>query len=195
LFDAVSALVGLCQRTRFEGQAAMELEFAAENASTSERYPFLYSVGKYEGEHDPAWIIDWEPMIRNVLSDIAAGSLRSAMAAKFHNTLSELIVETASRVGEKRVVLSGGCFQNRYLSERVITRLEAEGFHPYWHQRVPPNDGGIALGQIFVWLQAHRKGTCEAAMEEKPVSGEKKAEGSASGCHLPAADLKDILCA
>jgi hydrogenase maturation protein HypF len=195
LFDALSALVGLCQRARFEGQAAMELEFAADKASTSERYPFLLSVGKNEGEHDPAWIIDWEPMIRSVLRDIAAGSLRSAIAAKFHNTLTELIVETAARVGEKRVVLSGGCFQNRYLSERVISRLQAEGFHPYWHQRVPPNDGGIALGQIFAWLQAHRKETLEAAMEEKAVSGEQKAEGSAAGCRLPAADLKDILCA
>jgi hydrogenase maturation protein HypF len=195
LFDAVSALVGLCQRARFEGQAAMELEFAADNASTSERYPFLYSVGKNEGEHDPAWIIDWEPMIRSVLSDIAAGSLRSTIAAKFHNTLTELIVETAARVGEKRVVLSGGCFQNRYLSERVISRLEAEGFHPYWHQRVPPNDGGIALGQIFSWLQAHRQETPAAAMEEKSVSGEKKAEGSAAGCRVPAADLKGFICA
>jgi hydrogenase maturation protein HypF len=199
LFDAVSALVGLCQRARFEGQAAMELEFAADNASTSERYPFLYSVGKNEGEHDPAWIIDWEPMIRSVLSDIAAGSPRSAIAAKFHNTLTELIVETAVRAGEKRVVLSGGCFQNRYLSERVISRLQAEGFQPYWHQRVPPNDGGIALGQIFSWLQAHRKETLEAAqeaaLEEKAVSGEKKAEGRAAGCRVPAADLKDFLCA
>ncbi len=157
LFDAVSALVGLCQRTRFEGQAAMELEFAADKASTNERYPFLFSVGKNEGDHDPALVIDWEPMIRAVLSDVATDSVRSTIAAKFHNTLAELIVETAARVGEQRVVLSGGCFQNRYLSERVISRLEAEGFHPYWHQRVPPNDGGIALGQIFAWLQAHRQ--------------------------------------
>jgi hydrogenase maturation protein HypF len=182
LFDALSALVGLCQRAGFEGQAAMELEFAADKASTSERYPFLLSVGKNEGEHDPAWIIDWEPMICSVLSDIAAGSLRSTIAAKFHNTLTELIVETAARAGEKRVVLSGGCFQNRYLSERVISRLQAEGFHPYWHQRVPPNDGGIALGQIFSWLQAHRKETLEAAMEDKAVSGGRTAEGIAACC-------------
>jgi predicted NodU family carbamoyl transferase len=106
-----------------------------------------------------------------------------------------MIVETAARVGEKRVVLSGGCFQNRYLSERVIARLEAEGFRPYWHQRVPPNDGGIALGQIFSWLQAHRQETLAAAMEEKAVSGEKKSEGIAAGCRLPAADMKDFLCA
>jgi hydrogenase maturation protein HypF len=51
--------------------------------------------------------------------------------------------------GLTRVVLSGGCFQNRYLTERTVSRLRAEKFQPYWHQRVPPNDGGIALGQIF----------------------------------------------
>ena len=165
LFDAVSALVGCCQRVRFEGQAAMELEFAADKASTNERYPFSFSVGNNEGDHDPALVIDWEPMIRAILGDIAAGSLRSTIAAKFHNTLAELIVETAARVGEQRVVLTGGCFQNRYLCERVISRLEAEGFRPYWHQRVPPNDGGLALGQIFAWLQAHRQEHREANVE------------------------------
>ncbi|MBI2365682.1 MAG: carbamoyltransferase HypF, partial [Deltaproteobacteria bacterium] len=195
LFDAVSALAGLCQHAGFEGQAAMELEFCADKASTDERYPFLLSAGKKQRDHDPAIVIDWELLIRGVLSDIAAGFVASSIAAKFHNTLAELIVETALRAGEKRVVLSGGCFQNRYLSERAISGLEAKGLRPYWHQRVPPNDGGIALGQIYSWLQAHRKGTLEAAMEEKSVSEERKAEGGAAGCRLPAADLKDILCA
>jgi hydrogenase maturation protein HypF len=157
LFDAVSALVGLCQHTRFEGQAAMELEFATDKASTNERYPFSFSRGNNRGDHDPVLVIDWEPVIRGVLSDIAAGSLGGTIAAKFHNTLAEAIVETAVRVGEERIVLSGGCFQNHYLSDRVISRLAAEGFRPYWHQRVPPNDGGLALGQIFAWLQAHRQ--------------------------------------
>ena len=55
--------------------------------------------------------------------------------------------------GKRRVVLSGGCFQNRYLTERTVQRLQAAGFRPYWHQRVPPNDGGIALGQIVAALR------------------------------------------
>jgi hydrogenase maturation protein HypF len=194
LFDAVSALLGLCQRSRFEGQAAMELEFAADKTATDELYPFWVFAGKSAGEHDPAWVIDWEPMVRAVLSDIAAGSLRGAIAAKFHNTLAQMIVETAIRAGEKRVALSGGCFQNLYLSERVVARLQIIGFRPYWHQRVPPNDGGIALGQIFAWLQAHRQVTLKEAMKEQSASREKKAEGSAGGCPLPAADLKEILC-
>ena len=60
-----------------------------------------------------------------------------------------MIVEVARLVGEPKVVLTGGCFQNAYLIERTVRRLQEEGFRPYWHQRVPPNDGGIALGQIM----------------------------------------------
>jgi hydrogenase maturation protein HypF len=194
LFDAVSALVGLCRRARFEGQAAMELEFAADKASTNEGYPFLLSVGNPDGDYAPARSIDWEPMIRAVLSDIAAGLWTSTIAAKFHNTLAELIVETAACAGEERVVLSGGCFQNRYLAERVIGRLEAEGFRPYWHQRVPPNDGGIALGQIFAWVQARRKGGLEAAVQEKAAGGKHETEYLASGGSPPAAACKEFLC-
>jgi hydrogenase maturation protein HypF len=70
------------------------------------------------------------------------------MAAKFHNALVEAIVSVAARVGEECVLLTGGCFQNRYLIERAIQRLRKAHFSPYWHQRIPPNDGGIALGQI-----------------------------------------------
>jgi hydrogenase maturation protein HypF len=71
------------------------------------------------------------------------------ISAKFHNALVEAIIMTARRVGQRQVALTGGCFQNRYLTERAVKRLAQEGFRPYWHQRVPPNDGGIALGQIL----------------------------------------------
>jgi hydrogenase maturation protein HypF len=64
-----------------------------------------------------------------------------------------MVVDVAARVGEANVVLSGGCFQNRYLTERMVARLRASGHRPYWHQRVPPNDGGIALGQIMAARQ------------------------------------------
>ena len=75
---------------------------------------------------------------------VAAGEI----SVKFHHALAEAMVAVAQRVGEERVALSGGCFQNRYLTERSVRRLREEGFRPYWHQRVPPNDGGIALGQV-----------------------------------------------
>jgi hydrogenase maturation protein HypF len=66
----------------------------------------------------------------------------------------EGIIEVAKKIGEHRVALSGGCFQNRYLTERTVTRLREAGFQPYWHQRVPPNDGGIALGQVVAARRA-----------------------------------------
>jgi hydrogenase maturation protein HypF len=71
------------------------------------------------------------------------------LSAKFHNTLVEMMVAVAKHVGEERVILTGGCFQNKFLTELAIQRLRAAGFQPYWHQRIPPNDGGIALGQIM----------------------------------------------
>jgi hydrogenase maturation protein HypF len=89
-------------------------------------------------------------MVTALLKDKEGGTGPAVIAARFHNGLAESVVEVARRTGENRVVLSGGCFQNRYLTERVVRRLREEGFRPYWHQRVPPNDGGIALGQIAV---------------------------------------------
>jgi len=139
LFDAAASILGLRQRVSFEGQAAMELEFAIDGANTSESYSL-----PLEGA-----VVDWEPMIRKLLEDISRKLPVSQISAKFHNALVEAIVAVAKRAGEERVVLSGGCFQNRYLTERAVLRLREEGFRPYWHQRVPPNDGGIAPGQIL----------------------------------------------
>ena len=97
-------------------------------------------------------------MIWELLDDMSDNL--NLIASKFHNTLVESIISIAKRVGEERVVLSGGCFQNKYLTERKIHRLQREGFQPYWHQRIPPNDGGLALGQIFAasWFEK-RKGS------------------------------------
>ncbi|HEX9654947.1 MAG TPA: carbamoyltransferase HypF, partial [bacterium] len=99
--------------------------------------------------HPPSPIIlDWAPMILEILQGMQSGLSAGIVSAKFHNALVEGMLAVASRTGEERVVLSGGCFQNKYLAERAIRRLRAAGFRPYWHQRVPPNDGGIALGQL-----------------------------------------------
>ena len=88
-------------------------------------------------------------MIRTILRDRERGMPVAAIARGFHDALVAGIVDVAQRVGEERVVLSGGCFQNRYLTEQAVHSLRAAGFRPYWHQRVPPNDGGIALGQAY----------------------------------------------
>jgi len=148
LFDAAAALLGLRLVTRFEGQAAMELEWAIADLKTDASYPFRIEP------KESILVLDWQPLIEALLADLADGASCSAMAARFHNTLVEAIVALAERIGEPRVALSGGCFQNRYLTERAVRRLTAAGFSPYWHQRVPPNDGGIALGQIMAASRA-----------------------------------------
>jgi hydrogenase maturation protein HypF len=141
LFDAVASLLGIRDRVSFEGQAAMELEFQIAGNVTD-----CYEYCIRDGE---PMIIDWEPMIRAILDEVRMHVSKSVIAAKFHNTLAAIVLEVAGRVGEPRVVLTGGCFQNRYLTEHVVQGLTGAGFSAYWHQRVPPNDGGIALGQVM----------------------------------------------
>ncbi len=143
LFDAVASLANLRQQMRFEGQAAMDLEFALDGFVTDQFYP-LPLVTRHS-----LCILDWAEMVEAILSDVKRGVAIQEISAKFHNALAEVVVEVARRFGQHRVALSGGCFQNRYLTERIVNRLRAEKFQPYWHQRVPTNDGGIALGQIF----------------------------------------------
>ena len=141
LFDAVSAIVGLRHHCRFEGQAAMELEFAVREGVDA-HYEFELASS------DPPLVANWEPVILRVLADVREGASTGEIAAKFHNGLARLIVQMARILGEEQVVLTGGCFQNAHLLQRAVQGLRDEGFRPYWHQRIPPNDGGIALGQI-----------------------------------------------
>jgi hydrogenase maturation protein HypF len=142
LFDAVASLCGVMQRVRFEGQAAMALEYLLREADVEKSYPCrIISDGQ------KCLVADWEPMIREIINDVRASTARETISAKFHNTLVETAVDMAKRIQEERVVLSGGCFQNKYLTERLIKRLRQEGFQVFWHQWVPPNDGGISLGQ------------------------------------------------
>jgi hydrogenase maturation protein HypF len=143
LFDAVAALCGLRQMSRFEGQAAMDLEFAAGDASSAAPFPF-----RIERTATGLRVMDWEPMLIALASTQKPRQALGELAARFHVTLAEMIIAVAREIGEERVVLTGGCFQNRLLTELAVTRLSAAGFKPFWHQRVPPNDGGIALGQV-----------------------------------------------
>lgn len=144
LFDAVSAISGICRRSTFEGQAAMMLEHAAESG-LGKPYPF-------ELRHsDGAAVIDWRPAISLILLEKDARSV----ARRFHATLVEMIRAVARTAGYKRVVLSGGVFQNALLLEHTRRALLKDGFEVYSHQLIPSNDGGIALGQILV--AAHQK--------------------------------------
>ena len=154
LFDGVAALIGLHLRMRFEGQAAMALEFAADEIITDEAYEFRLlaadampaPLANFTAK--PKIVLDWQPLVAAVMADVHRGIPSGLISAKFHHALAEAVLDITKIRGENRVALSGGCFQNRYLTERIVTRLRAEGFVPYWHQRVPTNDGGIALGQI-----------------------------------------------
>ena len=87
-------------------------------------------------------------MMTALLDDVTQGRPISEIASHFHQALAAAIIEVARRAGRERVLLTGGCFQNKLLTELAIARLAAEGFRPYWHQRIPPNDGGISVGQL-----------------------------------------------
>jgi len=148
LFDAAAALCGLPSVITFEGQAAMAMEYAADKTE-QESYKFSLS------SLDDRIVIDWEPLIRGVLADRAAGVHVSRISARFHNSLAEMAVAVVAQSQEKTlpVVLSGGCFQNALLAERVLRRLSDAGFSVYNHRQTPPGDGCIALGQAFLALQ------------------------------------------
>ena len=151
LFDGVASLTGLRHTSHFEGQAAMELEFAIRETDTPGAYPLTI-------QSLPSPIrLDWEPMIKAILADMENKVPIGLISAKFHNTMARAIVEVAKRLGEQRVVLSGGCFQNRYLLKRTVKWLREEKFEPYWHRSVPPNDGGIALGQVVAAIREHQR--------------------------------------
>ena len=143
LFDAVTALCGLGQEMTFEGQAAMKLEFAAE-AEIAESYAIPLRAS------ESGLVADWEPMIRQILDECLGGEPVGRISARFHNALAGLALDLARADNCREVVLTGGCFQNTLLTQRVRQRLLEGGFAVYAHQRVPPGDGGIALGQIFV---------------------------------------------
>ena len=153
LFDAVSAIVGLRYQCRFEGQAAMDLEFAVRNGMDA-GYEFTL-VG--EPGTPGGVVVDWRRLILRILEDQRGCVPVGDIAARFHNALARLVVRVARLIGEDRVVLTGGCFQNVQLLRRVIRALREARFRPYWHQRIPPNDGGIALGQVVAAALSLRK--------------------------------------
>ncbi|NJN70736.1 MAG: carbamoyltransferase HypF, partial [Nitrospira sp.] len=158
LFDAVASLTGLCHETSFEGQAAMAVQFAAEQEAeeggvTVEGYP-MNLVPSHSP--DTKWMINWCSMVSAILEDLCRGHRLEQIAARFHAGLAAATVRVAQAAGLPRVVLTGGCFQNRLLLSLVRQRLEAAGFTVYSHMLVPPNDGGLSLGQAVV--AAHQPG-------------------------------------
>jgi hydrogenase maturation protein HypF len=144
LFDAVAAITGVCERNRYEGESGLRLEAEAMAHGPAGLYP-LPSSGLEA---------DWRPMIREIAAGIARGASASLMSARFHETLAAWTVDVALRTGMRRVILSGGCFQNAWLTARCSERLEAAGRSVFVHQRVPANDGGLSLGQAILAASA-----------------------------------------
>ncbi len=143
LFDAVASLLGVRQETNYEGQAAIELEMIAADG-IDDRYGFVITDGE----------VDFRPAIERIAREAAAGVECGVVSARFHNTVAAAIVDVCRRLRDQerleRVCLSGGTFQNLRLLRATLAGLRGEGFDVYLHAQVPPNDGGLALGQAMI---------------------------------------------
>jgi hydrogenase maturation protein HypF len=146
LFDAVSSLLGLCDAADYEGQAAVWLEMEADEAEAGS-----YAFG-FRGEAPV--VLEASPVVRAVVRDLRDGVAPARIAARFHNAVVAAIADTCAgiraRTGVSVVALGGGVMQNAFLLGRLLRRLRADGFEALAPRRVPPNDGGLCLGQAAV---------------------------------------------
>ncbi len=145
LFDGIASLLGVRDRVSYEGQAAIELEWLARDGAAGAFYPVeLTGAGE----------IRLAPLISALFADLRRGVSRADIARQFHSTLVEIIRRTCAKVraetGLDRVVLSGGVFMNDLLLTEAPAALRRDGFRVYRHRLVPPNDGGLSLGQLAV---------------------------------------------
>ncbi|MEN9519938.1 MAG: hypothetical protein RLZZ381_2526 [Cyanobacteriota bacterium] len=154
LFDGIASILGIRQRVSYEGQAARELEYAIANLRTDKTYSFELIPPLNTATNAPI-IIDWRRIITEILTDVMNQISTAEISAKFHNTLIKIIVAVAKQIRRKQIVLTGGCWQNKYLSEKAIALLKQANFVPYWHHQIPCNDGGIAVGQIIAALRRY----------------------------------------
>jgi hydrogenase maturation protein HypF len=149
-FDAVASLCAVREEISYEAQAAIELEGVAREGE-AEPYPFGFA-----GE------VDLRSTVRAIASDLRRGVAATEVAARFHETLAQAVLECARRAREstrlETVALSGGCFQNRRLTERCHGLLEHDGFEVLLHRLVPPNDGGVSLGQAAIAARTLQQG-------------------------------------
>jgi hydrogenase maturation protein HypF len=147
LFDAVAAIAGVRQAVTYEAQAAIELEMLVDE---EEKGAYAWGLGQAEGPLE----ISASPIIRTAVADVRSGVPPGAIAARFHNSLAELVAQVCGRLrdeaGLNEVALSGGVWQNTTLLAKTLDRLQGDGFSVYTHRLVPPNDGGLSLGQAAI---------------------------------------------
>lgn len=150
LFDAVASLAGVKQSIGYEAEAAMNLEALAGASCADGSYPLPVVGG------DPLQI-DWKPAVARIVGDVRGGVAAATIAARFHAGVAAAIVDVCTRLrsttGISTVGLTGGVFQNALLVELTVKALQAAGFDVLLHERVPPNDGGLALGQAVVSMR------------------------------------------
>lgn len=148
LFDAVSAMLGICSSNRYEGEAAMALEWSADESDCYEPYP-VDVIGEPK-----QFMIDIRKAIAQIAEDILGGNSVRTISTRFHDTMAETVragaIETRKRTGISQVVLSGGVFQNIRLLNRSLIMLDQEGFKTAISGIIPSNDGGLSLGQAAV---------------------------------------------
>jgi hydrogenase maturation protein HypF len=149
LFDAVASLAGVRHHSAYEAQAAIELEAVSLAAGTDEMHARTYAFGVTT--RDSAVVIDSAPVVAAAADDVRRGVRPAVIGARFHDAVATAVVEAVQRVrdssGVSTVGLSGGVFQNVRLVTATVEGLEAKGFRVLTHRLVPPNDGGLALGQ------------------------------------------------
>ena len=143
LFDGVSALLGGPSVASFEGEAALWLEALAMKAP-----PSLSNYDLSLTRTGDLWMLDWRNMVEKIYEDKEKGVPIETISASFHLALVDALVALSNQMGQKNILLSGGVMQNSFLLEHAIAKLKEAGFHPFWHHDLPPNDGGLAIGQI-----------------------------------------------
>lgn len=160
LFDAVSSMIGLCDKSTYDGEAAIRLSELANGNVRVDAYSYEIQ------EHEQKLIFNFSNMLLQIVDDVKRERDVTEISTAFHETLVQALVEGMKRLNQtypqtnKKVVLSGGSFHNRYLKERLIDCLSAAGFDVFTHQRIPCNDGGLSYGQLMV-AAAKREGiTC-----------------------------------
>lgn len=146
LFDGIAALIGGVAKMTYEGQAAMYLEqLAIEHRQVLKQYPVVL----FESENK--LIIDWRPMLLEVLEDITHEVPHATIAWQFHRWCADVICKIASKFNCPQIILSGGVFQNKLLTELAFVSLCQQGYHVYCAKLLPPNDGALSAGQAFAY--------------------------------------------
>lgn len=162
LFDGVASLVGLDSKSRspggekvslsYEGEAAIRLQTLAEswNQKPAPLYQPRVLAKKTDSNSKGVFILDWEPLLHGLCEDLSKQAPPARIAMSFHISLVDGLIQMTELLGEKRIALSGGCFQNQLLLDLAIRELQKKGFSVFWPQQIPPNDGGISLGQLVI---------------------------------------------